>query len=124
MAVKKEKTTSKVSYTTFQKKIKMKGSLEFTNPVKICGEFEGDIKGTGALYIETGAKIQAQIHVPQLIVYGHITGNITASEKVELHSGSHVIGNIRTPNLEIEDGVVFEGQCEMKQRAPEPVAVK
>ena len=99
----------------------MQGSLEFVNPLKICGEFEGDIKGTTTLYIESGAKIRAQINVSQLIVYGHITGNIFASEKVELHTGSNVIGNIRTPNLEIEDGVVFEGQCEMKQKTPEPV---
>jgi len=121
MAVKKEKNTSKINYTTFQKKLKMNGSLEFSNPVKICGEFEGDIQGKAALFIDVGAKITAHIQVPQLIVYGQIIGNIIASEKVELHTGAHVIGNIRTPNLEIEDGVVFEGQCEMKQKTPEPI---
>lgn len=124
MTAKKEKPATKINYTTFQKKLKMRGTLEFSKSVKICGELEGEILGNGILYIDSGAKIHAHINVAQLIVYGEIIGNIQASEKVELHTGAHVIGNIRTPNLEIEDGVVFEGQCEMKQKAPEPAAVK
>jgi len=123
MAVKKEKPALKINYTTFQKKMKMQGTLEFSRPVKICGEFDGEIRGTGLLHIDTGAKIKAHIDVAQLIVYGEITGNIIAAEKVELHTGAHVIGNIRTPNLEIEDGVVFEGQCEMKQRTTDTATV-
>jgi cytoskeletal protein CcmA (bactofilin family) len=122
MAVKKEKPASKITYATFQKKLKMKGLLEYSNPVKICGEFEGQIKGKGILYIESGAKINAHIEAPHVICLGEIKGNIVAVEKVELHTGAVVIGNIRTPNLEIDDGVVFEGQCEMKQK-PAPAAV-
>lgn len=120
MAVKKEKPVVKTNYTTFQKKMKMNGMLEFSKPLKICGEFEGSIKGTSILYIDAGAKIKAHTEAHHVIVLGEITGNINASEKVELHTGCTVIGNIRTPNLEIEDGVIFEGQCEMKQR---PVTV-
>lgn len=119
MAAKKEKTVSKINYTTFHKKLSMNGILEFSNPLKISGDFEGSIKGSDILCVDAGAKINAHIEAPQVIVFGSVTGNIMAAEKVELHTGSTVIGNIRTPNLEIEDGVVFEGQCEMKQRSKE-----
>jgi len=119
MAVKKDKNALKTNYTVIQKKFNMRGSIEFQNPLKMCGDFDGDIKGSSTLYIESGAKIHAHIQVPHLIVYGQIIGNIIASEKVSLHTGSNVVGNIRTPNLEIEDGVVFEGQCEMKQQSAE-----
>ncbi|MDH4199215.1 MAG: polymer-forming cytoskeletal protein [Spirochaetia bacterium] len=120
MAAKKEKPVVKLNYTTFHKKVKMNGILTFSKPLKICGEFEGSITGSSILYVDSGAKIKAHIETPHVIVQGEVIGNINATEKVELHSGCTVIGNIRSPNLEIEDGVIFEGQCEMKQR---PVSV-
>ncbi len=115
MPPKKDKLNSKVDFTVFSDKSDFNGFLEYKKPLRICGKFEGEINGSALLLIEKGANVKAHIDVPYLIVYGNITGNIIASEKVELREGSHVTGNIRTPNLEVADGVVFEGQCEMKQ---------
>ncbi|MCX7633141.1 MAG: polymer-forming cytoskeletal protein [Turneriella sp.] len=91
-----------------------KGILQFKNALRIMGKFEGEI--TGGEYLEIGpqAKVTAHITVAYVVVYGHVTGNIVASEKVELREGATLIGNIRSPKLEVDDGVVFEGQCEMK----------
>jgi len=121
MAVKKEKPIAKTTqFTIFQKGAEFKGLLEFKKPLKICGKFEGEINGQSLLFIEKGAHIKAHINTHHLIVQGEIVGNIIAKEKVELLEGASVTGNIRTPNLEIEDGVVFEGQCEMKKHPAKP----
>lgn len=108
--------------TTFAHGSSFKGILEFSRPLKILGNYEGEIKGTDALEIGAQAKINAHIEAAYVVVYGHVTGNVVASEKVELKQGAKLIGNIRTPKLEIDDGVIFEGQCEMKVETKIPKA--
>ncbi len=103
--------------TVFAAGSAFKGILQYARPLKIQGKFEGEIKGTDALEIGAQAKVQAHIEATHVVVLGHVTGNIVASEKVELRQGATLIGNIRSPKLEIDDGVIFEGQCEMKSTA-------
>ena len=100
--------------TIFANGSAFKGILKFGKPLKILGKFEGEIKGNDALEVGPQAKINAHIEATYVVVYGHITGNVVASEKVELKQGATLVGNIRSPKLEIDDGVIFEGQCEMK----------
>ena len=47
------------------------------------------------------------------IIGGQLFGNITAENKIELQSGSHVEGDIKTKRLVIDEGVFFEGNCSM-----------
>ncbi|EMO64809.1 Polymer-forming cytoskeletal domain protein [Leptospira borgpetersenii serovar Pomona str. 200901868] len=46
---------------------------------------------------------------------GEITGNVIATQKLEMLSTGKVNGNIKTSKLQIADGVIFEGNCEMIQ---------
>jgi len=102
--------------TTFAHGSAFKGILQFANGLKILGNYEGEIQGGEYLEIGPQAKINAHIDAAYVVVYGHVTGNIVAAEKVELKQGATLVGNIRTPKLEIDDGVIFEGQCEMQQQ--------
>ncbi|MES0490693.1 MAG: polymer-forming cytoskeletal protein [Leptospirales bacterium] len=122
MAAKKEKLNTKLVYTNFHEKSSFNGILEFGKPLKISGKFTGEIRGNDVLLVDRSANIEAHIDVVHLVVLGKVVGNVIASKKVELKEGSSLIGNIRTPNLEIDDGVVFEGQCEMKQAPVETTA--
>jgi cytoskeletal protein CcmA (bactofilin family) len=51
-----------------------------------------------------------------------IRGDIHAAEQVELHYPGRVHGNIFSPSLFIDKGVIFEGECRMDpgQEAPVP----
>jgi len=115
MAAKKEKLNTKLVFTNFHEKSSFNGILEFGKPLKISGKFTGEIRGSDVLLVDRTANVEAHIDVDHLIVLGKVIGNVVAAKKVELKEGASLIGNIRTPNLEIDDGVVFEGQCEMKQ---------
>jgi hypothetical protein len=44
---------------------------------------------------------------------GKVIGNINATNKIELQSGSHIEGDIHTHRLVIDEGVFFEGSCKM-----------
>jgi cytoskeletal protein CcmA (bactofilin family) len=54
-----------------------------------------------------------RISVSSLIVYGTVSGEINAMDKVDMLSGAEVRGNIRAARLRIAEGVLFEGQCGM-----------
>ena len=48
-------------------------------------------------------------------------GNVFASGKIELQRGSQLLGDIKTRGLVIEDGVVFQGNCQMGDVVDPPV---
>jgi cytoskeletal protein CcmA (bactofilin family) len=99
--------------TTLGKETSFNGVLRFKESLKIDGTFEGEIESPGFLYIENGATVKANIKVGSVVVGGVVRGNIEASERLEMLTTGKVFGNIRTAKLNIADGVVFEGKCEM-----------
>ena len=90
------------------------GKLTFEGEVRIAGRFHGEIFSKDRLQVDDGAKVQAEISTGTLIVYGEIIGNIKATTVVELKATARVRGNIETPALIIEKGVIFEGTCKME----------
>jgi len=90
-----------------------RGVLRFGESLKILGRCEGRIESRGTLIIGKGAEIVAEIKVGAIIIGGSVKGNIEATSQTEMLSTGKVFGNIRTAELKIEDGVVFEGKVEM-----------
>ena len=115
------KGTEKIS-TTLGRETDFRGILKFRESLKIDGKFEGEIESPGFLYIENGAVVKANIKVGSVVIGGVVRGNVEASERLEMLATGQVYGNIRTAKLNIADGVVFEGKCEMI-KGPETVNV-
>jgi cytoskeletal protein CcmA (bactofilin family) len=90
------------------------GKLTFEGTVRIDGKFTGSIVTNDVLVVGEGAKISAEITCGTIIVHGEITGNIKARNTVELHHPAKVRGNVETPVLMVEKGVMFEGQTKME----------
>jgi cytoskeletal protein CcmA (bactofilin family) len=90
------------------------GKLTFEGEARIAGRFTGEILSKGRLQIDDGAHVQAEIAAGTVVVSGEIVGNIKAGSVVELRASAHVKGNIETPALMVEKGVVFEGSCKME----------
>ena len=90
------------------------GKLTFEGEVRIAGRFQGEIFSKDRLQVDDGARVQAEITTGVLIVYGEIVGNVKATQMVELKANAKVRGNIETPALIIEKGVIFEGACKME----------
>lgn len=93
---------------------RFEGKLYFEGRVRIDGVFKGEIKSDDTLVIGDGAEINAEIEVATVIVRGgQVTGNIKASNSLEIHAPGKVIGNVQSPSLFIERGVEFQGSCRM-----------
>ncbi len=90
------------------------GKLTFEGTVRIDGKFTGTIVTNDVLVIGEGAKVNAEISCGSVIVHGEINGNVKAKNAVELHHPARMRGNVETPSLMVEKGVVFEGQSKME----------
>lgn len=90
------------------------GKLTFEGTVRIDGKLSGEIFSEDVLVVGEGAQVNAEIDVGVIIVEGNVTGNIRAKRAVELHAPARVKGNIETPSLYIDKGVIFEGFSKME----------
>jgi cytoskeletal protein CcmA (bactofilin family) len=91
------------------------GKLSFEGTVRVDGKLSGEIFTDDVLIIGEGAEVNAEINVGAIIIEGTVHGNIHAKRSVEIHTPARVRGNISTPSLSIDKGVVFDGQCQMEQ---------
>ena len=91
------------------------GKLTFTGAVRIDGHFKGEISTGGTLIVGETAIIESDVNASHIIVNGEIRGNVNAEERMEIHTSGKVTGNIQTPVLVINEGVVFNGNCQMEQ---------
>ncbi|MBU0741243.1 polymer-forming cytoskeletal protein [bacterium] len=92
---------------------KFDGKVEASGTFRIEGDFKGDIATPENLIIGKTGTVNATVKVKNAIIGGQLFGNIVAENKIELQSGSHVEGDIKTKRLVIDEGVFFEGNCSM-----------
>lgn len=104
--------------SVFARGARMNGTLRCEGSVRIDGEFDGNLETGDVLVIGKEGIVRANVKVKRAIIGGRLEGNIHASGKVELQSGCEVMGEVETPSLVIEEGVVFEGTCKMGAKSP------
>ena len=95
------------------------GKLSFEGTVRVDGKLSGEIFTEDTLIVGEGAEVRAEINVGAIVVEGTVHGNIHAKRSVEIHTPGRVRGNIITPSLFIEKGVMFDGSCQMEPSAPQ-----
>jgi len=96
---------------------KIKGDIELQGTIRIDGQFEGSISCPDTLIIGKSGVVKADVKVKNAVIGGKLVGNISAANKIELQTGSHVEGDIQTARLVIDEGVFFEGNCKMGANA-------
>lgn len=99
-----------------------KGELSFKGTLCIDGKFTGQIKTCDMLIVSETGDIDADIEAGIVVCKGRVKGNILASQKIEMHSKSRVIGDVKTPSINIEIGAILDGKCDMSPQ--ENVAIR
>ncbi|MGP1458789.1 MAG: bactofilin family protein [Treponema sp.] len=106
--------------TVFGAETEFDGELEFSDDLIITGKFNGRINATGNLEIAKDAVCTVKsMRAHSIVIAGAVTGNIKASDRVEICSGGSVAGDIETPRIRIENNVEFEGQVTMLDAPPD-----
>jgi cytoskeletal protein CcmA (bactofilin family) len=91
----------------------LNGRMTSEGLFRLDGKVEGEIFHCGTLIIGETAVIKGKLEVNALTLNGMVEGEVTAKERVEIHSRGKLYGTISTPVLIIQDGGVFEGNCKM-----------
>src|SRR5215471_7061532 len=100
--------------TLLGKGSEFEGKLTFEGTVRVDGKLSGEIFSDDVLVVGEGAELNAQVDIGEIIVQGTVNGNIRAKRAVEIHAPGKVRGDITTPSLQIDKGVIFEGKCFME----------
>jgi cytoskeletal protein CcmA (bactofilin family) len=104
------------------KSVVIKGELNGSEDLTIEGHVEGTIQlRDHVLTIGPNGKIKAQVFAKSVIVLGEVTGNVTASEKVDIRDNGSVDGDIVSPRVAIAEGAHFRGSVDMQRKAAEKV---
>src|SRR3954467_10743065 len=99
--------------TVIAQGITIEGELTSDEDVVIQGTLRGKLVSKDAVAVERGAVVEADIAATNLSVGGHITGNITASDRVDLMAGGRLVGDVKAARLTIADGASFKGNVDM-----------
>ena len=108
------------------KSVVIKGELNGSEDLTIEGQVEGKIElRQNVLTIGPNGRIKAQVFAKSVVVLGEVTGNVTASEKVDIRDNGSVDGDIAAPRVAIAEGAHFRGSIDMQKaggKAVEPKA--
>jgi cytoskeletal protein CcmA (bactofilin family) len=99
------------------KSVVIKGELSGSEDLTIEGHVEGriDLKDN-VLTIGPNGKIKAEVFAKSVVVLGEVTGNVTASEKVDIRDNGSVDGDIASPRVAIAEGAHFRGSVDMQRQ--------
>lgn len=100
------------------KSVVIRGELTGSEDLYLDGEIEGTINlRDHKMVIGPNGRIKAAITAREIVVHGKVEGNIGGSDRVELKRASTVHGDISTHRIVIEDGALFKGAVDIRERA-------
>ena len=100
---------------------RFKGEFDLNGLLRIDGDFTGVIRTKGKVLVGKNGRAECTLNAGTVVVGGVLRGEIFSTEKVIILSTGLVLGNITTPRLIIEEGVIFNGSCKITTpAAPEP----
>ncbi len=101
--------------------VEIKGTIKFDKVLKVDGKFEGEmITSDGELIVGETGTVKASAKVKNASIEGRLEGDIVATEKVELKHKAQLLGDLQARTLVIEEGVIFNGQCNVNPNGTKP----
>ncbi len=97
----------------------LKGECSVKGTVRVDGVIDGSLNATGIAILGKSGQVRGDLCVVNAIVGGQVDGSVLASGKLELQTGAKVEGDIKARTLVVEEGVFFQGHCNMEDAANE-----
>jgi len=101
----------------------IRGDVRFSGALHLDGRIEGSVIGEGenAMFtLSEHGQVHGEIHVPQAVINGHVTGDVHVSVRLELAPLARIDGDLRYHTLEMAAGAQVNGrisrQAEEAQR--------
>ncbi len=110
---------SSSSVNVLHSDVHVSGILRFRDELLVDGTVDGEITSDGTLTVGENATITAQdgkavaIRTKNAIIRGKVYGNVVVTGRVELATGSELVGDVIAARLAVQDGAVFIGRSEV-----------
>src|SRR3982750_4339484 len=89
----------------------VEGRITSAQDLRIDGKVDGTIEvGDHGLIIGASAEVKANLVARAMVISGTVTGNVSATERVDLHATGSVVGDITTPRLIMAEGAFVKGK--------------
>ncbi len=104
----------------------VRGTLRGAEDLVVRGRVEGTITLDGALFVEAGGVVKADVTADRVMIAGALVGDVTARTSIEIAAQGRVIGDLVAPSLRTEPGARFAGQLSIgdevapREARPEP----
>lgn len=103
---------------TMGQSIVFKGEMSGDEDLEIEGQVDGLIElANHQLTIGANGRLKAEVHAKSIVVIGHVTGNLSATERIEIQATGVVTGDVQTPRLNVQEGAVINGKIDMSGSA-------
>ncbi len=107
------------------------GTLRADSDVRISGRVKGTLVATSRVVVAAEGEVEGELNAANADVAGSVQGDLRVEERLVLRSSARIEGTIQTGRLIVEEGAVFNGECQMGQvgqlrkpaDAPRPVAI-
>lgn len=96
---------------------KLIGELITDSNIRVDGEIEGNLTCAGKVVVGESAKIEGNLTCGEADIEGNVLGDINVEGLLILRSKSKTEGTIQTGKLEVNQGAVFFGTCQMAGQA-------
>jgi cytoskeletal protein CcmA (bactofilin family) len=110
--------------TVIGQSVIIRGELTGSEDLFMDGQIEGTITlSSSRLTIGPNARVNADIHVHDVIIFGRVDGNIKATGSIDLRQTAVVTGDVLANRLAIEESAVIKGRVELNPTgasAPQP----
>lgn len=113
----KKKIKSSRIDTLIGQGVEVKGDINFIGGLHLDGKVIGNVcttevseSGNAVLVVSDKGHIEGDVHVAYAVINGEVTGNVYASEKLELSARARISGNVHYNLLEMASGAEINGQ--------------
>lgn len=107
------------------KSVQIRGEVKGSEDLLVDGVVEGTITLTESrLTIGPNARVKANVSARDVVILGNLVGDITATGRVELRSGSNILGDVKAARLSIEENALFSGKVDLVQNGAAPAAAQ
>lgn len=100
------------------------GTVSGKTPLKVDGEVVGEVRIEAALTIGADGVVEGPVEAKSVLVAGRLTGNVTATERVEIAATGNLEGTVATPRFVTAEGAFFKGRVEMAQTPQTPQSAR
>jgi cytoskeletal protein CcmA (bactofilin family) len=100
------------------KSLVIKGEVIGAESLYIEGRVEGSINLSGAANRVTVGKsgvVVADLTAREIVIMGKVTGNLVATDRVEIRGDGWLSGDVVTHRINIEDGAYFKGSIDIQK---------